>query len=243
LLAIDELRWYVSNELVSNVLAEAALNDGFWAVREDALWALGDAKRPSVIDTLITAYGDRDSRVRRASVGSLGQYRDQKAVNTLRHAFTNDSSYLVAATALRSLVKIDTSQATKYLSEAMARDSHSQIIRQTALRLLGERADENIMDTIISQTKYGVEQNLRVTALDILVSRWKEREDVFFLLLNLINDPNREIRYAVIRGLIKIGDERAIEPLKKRLSVEKQTRLNNQIEDAIIKIQKANIKE
>jgi hypothetical protein len=43
--------------------------------------------------------------------------------------------------------------------------------------------------------------------------------------------------------LIKIGDERAIEPLKKRLSVEKHTRLNNQIEDAIIKIQKANIRE
>lgn len=238
LLAIDELRWHASNEQVANVLAEAVVNDGFWAVREDALWALGDAKRQSIIDTLMIAYGDIDSRVRRASVGALRQYRDEKAVNTLRYAFTNDSSYVVVATALRSLVKADSSRAATYLSEAMARDAHLEIIRQTALRLLGERDDENTMDMIISQTKYGVEQNLRVTAIDILVSRWKERENVFFLLMNLINDPSREIRSAVLGGLIKIGDTRAIEPLKKRLSIEKSTRLINQIEDAIINIQK-----
>ncbi|MBI5020524.1 MAG: HEAT repeat domain-containing protein [Ignavibacteriales bacterium] len=243
LLAIDELRWYVSNEAVAKVLADAALSDRFWAVREDALWALGEAKLPFVIDTLITAYGDIDSRVRRASIGALGQYRDEKVVNTLRYAFVNDSSYLVAATALRSLVKVDTSHAAKYLSEAMARNSHSEIIRQTALRLLGERTDDNILDSIISQTKYGVEHNLRVTALDILIERWKEREDVFFLFLNLINDPSREVRSAVIRGFKKIGDERSIEPLKKRLTIEKNRKLEDQIKDAIINIQEANIKE
>ncbi|MBA4312879.1 MAG: hypothetical protein C0417_09640 [Chlorobiaceae bacterium] len=243
LLAIDELRWYVSNELVVNVLAEAVVNDGFWAVREDALWTLGDAKLPSVIDTLITAYGDIDSRVRRASVGVLGKYRDEKALNTLRYAFTNDLSYVVVATALRSLIKVDTPQTAKYLSDAMTRDSHSEIIRQTALRLLGERGDDSSLNIIFSQTQYGVEQNLRITALDIIIERWKEREDVFILLLNLINDPNREIRYAAIRGLIKIGDERAIEPLKKRLSIENNIRLIDQIEDAIINIQKANIKK
>jgi aminopeptidase N len=240
LIAIDELQWYHDSMNVLLSLSKAALDDPFWAVRQEAVWALGDAKKSEIAETLILAYGDHDSRVRSACVGALGNFKGEKVVNTLKHAFKSDSSYAVAASALRSLVKIDSANQNMYLKEAIQRDSHGEIIRRTALELLSKRNDEDALNTIFSQTKYGVNQDIRVHAIKILASVWRERDDVFYNILKMIHDPNFAVRRAVISSLGEIGDLRAFEPLKKILDEEQDSRVINDINNAIQKIKRMN---
>jgi len=96
------------------------------------------------------------------------------------------------------------------------------------------------LNTIFSQTKYGVNQDIRVHAIKILASVWKERDDVFYNILKMIHDPNFAVRRAVISSLGEIGDLRAVEPLKKILDEEQDSRVINDINNAIQKIKRMN---
>jgi aminopeptidase N len=235
--AIDELQWNLSNDIAVDALAKAALEDKFWAVRSDAIWALAGAKQSWIGDTLIVAYGDRDAHVRTAAVGSMGKFKSDRVIRTLQHAFEKDSSYSVSAGALPSLVMLDTAYSKSYLERALQQDSHNEILRRTALQLLSQQKDDYALQTITSYTRYGVERNLRIQAVNILAASWKERDDVLYYLIKLLNDTSFDIRRAVIHALGEIGDVRAEESLQKYAVSAGDGRVTKDVRDAIKKIQ------
>jgi len=236
--AIDELRWYLDSNKVVDALSKTASEDNFWAVRSDAIWALGDSKRSSVADTIIISYGDRDARVRTACIASLGNFGGDKVLGILKYAFDKDSSYSVMAAALRSLTKADSINRKINCAEGLKRDSRNEIIRSTALRLLSEIKDEDALNIIMSYTRYGVDRNLRIQAVNLLATTWKERDDVFYSLLRMLRDPSFHVRRAVVNTIADIGDSRAIETLQKRVEEETDSRIIKDIREAVEKIQK-----
>ncbi|MDI6767184.1 MAG: M1 family aminopeptidase [Bacteroidota bacterium] len=238
--AIDELRWYVSKDTVMKVLSKAALEDPFWAVRQEAVWTLGDANLSNISDTLIIAYGDRDSKVRVASISSLGRFKGEKVLKVLKHAFEKDSSYSVAAAALRSLTQADTANRKKYCIEGLKYTSRNEIVRATALQLLAESRDEEALKNIWSFSGYGIEPNLRLHAIRLLAINWKERDDVLYYLFRLVDDPNFHVRRIVIEILGEIGDRRALDSLHAFLQNYPDERLEKAAREAIEKIQLAN---
>jgi aminopeptidase N len=235
--AIDELQWYPGNDSVVDALSRAALEDKFWAVRSDAVWALAGAKQSWIRDTLIVAYGDRDARVRTAVVGSMGKFKSEQVLGTLQHAFEKDSSYSVSSGALQSLVMLDSTNRKSYLEKALQQDSHNEILRRTALNLLSQQKDEYALQAVTSYTRYGIEQNLRIQAVNILASSWKERDDVLYYLIKSLKDPSFYFQRAVIRVLGEIGDARAEEPLQKYAASATDSRITKDARDAIDKIQ------
>ncbi|HUL43344.1 MAG TPA: M1 family metallopeptidase [Bacteroidota bacterium] len=237
--AIDEMAWAADSAVVTDALRKAAVDDPFWEVRRGAVFALGDVKKTDVSELLENSYGDRDARVRAAAVTALGNYHSPQALSTLKHAFDQDSSYSVAAAALGALVKADSLHLKEYCAEALVRSSRGEIIRSTALRILSKVGDDASLNTIFANTRYGVETNIRIQCINILASKWGQRDDIFQSLLSLLHDPSFYVRRAVMGALGRLGNEKAIEPLKYSMEHEPDSRLANDARDAIDKIQKA----
>lgn len=233
LLAAGELAWQAGSEEVAVALSQSLLDDKFWGVREESAWALGGSAGKFAAESLLVAYGDIDSRVRRASVSSLGRFSGEMVLKTLRHAFENDSSYLVAAEALRSLVRADSVNAMKYLARALETGSHAELMRRTALNLLGERNDDESYGIILARLKSGNDPRVRSEAVAALARRGKDRDGLLGIFLDMLDEGDNQVRGSVIDALSKLGDMEAVEPLINRISAEGNERLKERIEEAI----------
>ncbi len=237
--AVSELRWTVDTPSVKSALLDALIHDRFWGVRYEAALALADSKVP-IGDELGPAYGDRDARVRGAVIRALGNFRGELIVKTLRHAFDSDSSYVVAANAIRGLVKSDSAGSMGICFEGLKRDSHDDAVRTSALRWLATYANvPGILGTVRSYTARGRERNLRVLAVSLLAKHWPT-EDVLEHIAGLLEDPVFHVRRAAIEALGNAGHEDSLEPLRRRLATEPNPRLLQAIRETIQKIEEKN---
>jgi HEAT repeat protein len=237
--AAREVGWYPNSDTAVNSLARAAVEDRFVDVRQEAVWALGNMRRDTIVNTLILAYGDRDSRVRTAAVASLGRFRGVEVLNTLQHAFEKDPSYSVAAAALQSLASADSLHRVMHVENALKLNSYNDIIRSTALRVLAGMRDDYAFDALTKYTAYGIDPNLRIQALSHLGKQWKERDDVMYTFLRLANDRSYSVRRFAIRTLGDIGDIRVIKDLKKYAERETDKQVLRDLKGTIEKIEKA----
>jgi aminopeptidase N len=236
-LAVDELEGFVDSGVVLKALSRAMMEDRFSEVRREAAWAIGDERKVDVSDTLIAAYGDLDAKVRNASVTSLARWGGEKVRNTLLHAFERDSSYDVAASALRSLAKVDSIHRNRYSEEGLNRPSRNEVIRGAALQVLSESGDDSAFQIVKSYTRYGIDRAVRIPAIGALAGGWKKRSDVVDYLIGLLNDPSFHARRAVIAALGTMGDAKAIEPLRSRASKEADGRVAKEAREAAAKIE------
>ncbi len=236
--AIDELQWMVDSADVRRVLERVMVEDNANFVRRDAAWALGDVKRSDESEQLISAYGDRDPGVRAASVTSLGRYHGEKVVSILQHAFRHDSSYTVAAAALRALTTADSTRRKEYLKEALGMDSRDEIIRSTALQRLADIGDEEAQTTLMTYTKYGVDRNLRIQAIRSLCALWKNHDDVIAYLTRFLYDPSYYVRRATLEALGDLDRESILRDIDTFLQKEHDVRLQKVARDARSKIEK-----
>jgi len=223
--AIDELTWVADSLPVRRALEHAMLEDHFADVRSDAAWALGDAKTIAEPDSFLAAYGDRESKVRVAAVTSLRKFHDNSVVKTLQHALYKDSSYAVAAAALRSLMVADSAHRSHYLVEALKRDSYNDVIRSGALDLLAGIGDDSALALVKSYTHYGVNRSLRIQAIRLLGKVWGKDQEVFLYALQYMNDPNYQVKRVVLEMAGGIGNPAALEPLKTFLGYVSDARL------------------
>lgn len=237
--AVREMQWYPNSDTAVSALVRASVEDGFSDVRQEAVWALGNAMSDSVVNTIILAYGDRDSRVRTAAVASLGRFRGPEVIRTLQHAFEKDSSYSVATAALQSLTVVDSLQRIKYIEKALQTDSYNDIMRNTALRLLSSMQDDYAFDILTKHTAYGIDPNLRIQAMNLLAGQWKKRDDVMDTLLCLAGDRSYSVRRFAVRTLGDLGDSRIIKSLKHCAEREIDKRVLKELQSAIEKIEKA----
>jgi aminopeptidase N len=235
--AISELRWMVDSATVKQALLEALIGDRAWGVRREAAWALADAKIP-VGEEMLSAYGDRNARVRTAVIAALGKSGGEEVVRTLRRAFRSDSSYNVSARALRSLVSADSLNGREYCYEGLTMDSYGDAIRSAALRGLARyRADESVRDTLISYTRLGRPRTMRVLSIALLARHWKDDDDVLDHLVGFLDDPGFRVRRAAVMNLGNTGYDGALNALRRRLVSEPNSRIQKAIREAIKKIE------
>jgi aminopeptidase N len=234
--AIDELRWVVDSANVIAALSKTAIEDPFTDVRREAVWAMGDAKKSDVTEVLIKAYGDRDAKVRGASMAALKNFTGEQVVKTLQHAFESDSSYVVAAAALNALKVADSLNIRKYCEAGLLRDSYRDGIRIAALRGLSGIGDEEAFKKIKQYTQYGYERNVRIEALNLIARVWKTKEGVLPFLIGMTNDPSFNVRRSVVEILGTAGDPLALVPLQRIVEENKDERIVKVARTSIDKI-------
>jgi aminopeptidase N len=219
IVAIQELIKLPDVEDAVPLLVRLSLHDNFWAVREEAVSALGkikttnDSLRHEIKSTLIAGYKDEKSSVRSAAVEALKDYRGDDVMATL-HSALEDSSYVVISSALRSFTTVDSANALATLIAYLYVPSHNNAVANTALTMIGKIDSEKAITLSFERAKYGEPLFTRYIALTLLARYGKTEEKVLDLFHSLLNDKNFLIKSTAIQMLGDIGDSSVLSDLE-----------------------------
>jgi aminopeptidase N len=152
-------------------LIKALGEEKFWGVRVEIATALGGLGGDEVRGALVQGLKDTDARVRRACVEQLGKFhRDATAATAVKEVLQKgDAAYGVEAAALRAYPKLQQTDTVSVLLPWLAKASHNETLRESALAGLGESQDLTALDTLVTWTKRGKPRNCRVAALNGLL--------------------------------------------------------------------------
>lgn len=130
--AVTELQRYVNDPAAIEGLIERAIKDEFWAVRVQAVEALGRIGKEDHIDLLRDICTDENSKVRTATLKVLGSTGDRTLVPLFQERFQSEDSYLAQAEALRGIGRCGDSTQLRFLRRAAETTSPRDVIRRAA---------------------------------------------------------------------------------------------------------------
>jgi aminopeptidase N len=192
-------------------LAKIAAQDSFWAVRQEAVNAIGKlhisdkASRDEARQALLKAAEDARSSIRAAAVSHLSLFRGTEVVTAL-HKALSDSSYRVVASAVGALSKADSAGALPVIMSHITMPSHGNAIEAAALTSLQGIDSAKAISAALERVRYGQPNVLRFTAVHILARYAKYRPDLLPVLASLVIDKNSWVQYSAVSTLGDIGD-------------------------------------
>jgi HEAT repeat protein len=180
-------------------------------VRRGAAGALGKCKDAAAVDTLIVALKDPDNDVREAAISSLGKIGDRRAIGPLVLALVDIDSNVrrVANITLQRLnpnwpASEEALQVVPELRAAL--DFGDSAVRYAATSVLGRMGK-------LSQRQPG-----DTDGTTVLTAVGQKRRKVFNVFVELLKDPDRDVRLASVQSLGKLGDPRAASALMTAMS-------------------------
>ena len=242
--AIKVLSQFPDSDDVLPLFSHIAQHDPFWAVRSRAISGLNesytqsDSMKQIIKSTLLAACRDSNSHVRDAAVAGLSAHRGDDIIAALRTAL-NDSSYLVVASALRSLAKADSAHAEATLLKYMNTPSYRNGIVNAALSMLGPLDSTRAVDLALEKARYGEHPWTRYTALGVLGRYGKHRKDVVPFLTTLLHEKSSYVRSAATRMLGDLGDSSVL-PVLETIASDKEDSDAQTAKASIEKIKKRN---
>ena len=242
--AARELNAFKGEETVS-VLRATLHGSDFWAVRMSAGLSLGQIGSESARAALTEAYrAEKDARVRRGCVWAMSGFKDDAAVDFLREVLERDESYFVAVAANRTLANIGTDHAYDILCASLTRNSWQEVIRCSVFHGLALAKEKRALDAALAHSRYGEHPAARVAAITCLGALGKELrkeqadDRVVDHLIGLLKDKSIRARAAAIRALGKIGNTRALGPLREASNRECLDLLRGALRDALESLEK-----
>jgi HEAT repeat protein len=147
-LAMIELQKERIPALEALPLMKLALADDNIQIRGMAVFSLGIKPTPANLSLLVQVLeGDNDPNMRAIAAGALGYLEDKRAFEPLRHAFYEDSHWLVQFSAAVALGNLKDLQATAVLLEAL--DSQHILLQEGAIAALGEIGAVETLDRLL----------------------------------------------------------------------------------------------
>jgi aminopeptidase N len=203
------------NDAVTGALGDAARNDKFWGVRNEALRALGKIDSSSARKQVMAALSNDQPWVRQVAVEQLGRFQnDGDAIKRLEKVYKDDKAYSVRGVALQSLAQDKAPGAAELLQKALAVPSPDDVVRRAALRAMGTLGDDSLAPALLEWSAPGKPSSLRGIAIGSLAHTDLKNHDVTARLISYLNESSFDIRYASIFALGRRGDPAAIEPLE-----------------------------
>jgi HEAT repeat protein len=177
-------------------------------------------------------------------VWGLGGFKDDGTIDFLRDALERDGSYFVGIAAVRALANIGGDRAYDILSAALIRTSWQEVIRSAIFHGFALAKEKRAVDLAIAHSRYGEHPAARVAAIACLGALGKELrkekgdEAVVDHLIELLKDKSIRARTASVRALGKVGNPRALGPLREAEHRECLDQLRSAIRDAIESLEK-----
>jgi HEAT repeat protein len=129
-------------------LMKQALADENTQIRGMAVFSLGIKPTPANLSLLVQVLeGDDDPNMRAIAAGALGYLEDSRAFAPLRHAFYEDSHWLVQFSAAIALGNLKDLQATAVLLEAL--DHQHVLLQEAAIAALGEIGAVETLESLL----------------------------------------------------------------------------------------------
>ncbi|HWE39819.1 MAG TPA: M1 family metallopeptidase [Isosphaeraceae bacterium] len=196
----------------------------------DSLAKFGEPARPALLE----AARDKDARVRSEAIARLGELkRDDAAEATLRAAWSDaEEAYGVRSAALRGLVKWGVKDKDDLLSAGLKTAAHRDTIAATALELLLDESGPKARELAVRYSRPGHGAGLRFVALNALDRLGADDAEIQDALIDLANDPSRNLRSRTWDILARSKVRRAIPVLEARLALEQEV-VRDRLDEAI----------
>jgi len=237
--AARELSAFKGEETV-NALREALLGDDFYGVRMAAAVSLGESGSGGARAALIEAYRlSKDPHARRACVYALGNFKDEETIRTLGEILGKDESYYVAVAAARALAHVGGDKPYDALRASISRASWQEVIAASIFHGFAQAKEKRAVEMAIDHSKYGVRAPVRVAAVAYLgalgkeLNKEKKDDRVVDHLIELLKDKAVRARLGAVKALGKIGNKRALPPLREAQRRECLDMMKGALEDAI----------
>jgi len=212
-----------------SALARIAIRDSFWAVRQEAVNAIGKLRitdaspREQIRRVLLDAARDPTSSVRAAAVSHLSLFHDTDVIAAL-HTALSDSSYRVVAAAVTALSKVDSAGALPVITSHLNMPSHGNVIEAAALTSLERIDSTRAISAALEKVRYGQPNFLRFTAVHVLAKYAKRRTDLLPVLASLATDKNSRVQHSAVNTLGDVGDASVL-PLLDELAGKQTNRI------------------
>ena len=203
-------------------LAKAAQADKFWAVRSEAVRALGQIGGAAAEEHIAAALADESVAVRRTAAEMMGRFADAAAaVARLERLYQEDKAWRVRQSALAALARHKPDSALYTLKQAIAAESPDDILRNQALQSLGGLGKDEALPVLLEWSATGKEDETRTAAIGSLAQLDKKNSEVTRTLLAYLEEPRRSARFqfAVFNALLQRDDPSVVEPLERWLEV------------------------
>ncbi|HEX8998980.1 MAG TPA: M1 family aminopeptidase [Blastocatellia bacterium] len=237
--AARELSQFNGEEIVK-ALGDCLGGEDFYGVRMAAAISLGEIGGDNARNVLTESYRSLpDSRIRRACLWAIGNFKDDAATDLLREALGKDESYFASVAAARALASIGGDKAYDALVNSISRTSWQEVIAASVFHGFSHAKEKRAIDLALEQSKYGKPVPIRVAAIGCLGALGKELnkdgkdEKVVDHLIELLKDKNIRARVSSIRALGKIGNKRALPALREAKQRECLDQLKAAAMDAI----------
>lgn len=235
--AAQGLAQFTKHHDVRDALAGAIRNDKFWAVRKEAVTALGKFSGDDARKVLLeAAKSDAKSFVRREAVKALGKFSHDETRQTLREVIKSDPSYETVAEALRVLVKVDRDHCKPDLLAALDRDSHKHVILRAAADGLAGLKDEESVPKLRAMLDAPSAPDRRAAVMKALAKLKADDPEVIELLGRQLDDARREVRTAACEALGAGGNPAAIPLLVARRGKEANSSLLHTFDKSLEKL-------
>jgi aminopeptidase N len=171
---------------------------------------------------LLEAAAAPEARVRVAALGGLAKLkRDDAAEAVLRTAWTNrKEAYGVRKAALRGLVAWKVKDADDLLAAALKMPDGQHTLAATALAILMETPGTKARELAALYSRHGQPAALRSEAIGSFVRLAKDDPPLQDILLTLVDDPDRMLRFRIWESVRALKLTRAYPALKARLERE-----------------------
>ncbi len=191
---------------VKQALERAASSDPFWGVRESALTALADLRDDSLEPVFMAATRDPRSFVRNTAAYRLAAFRGSEVAARLDSMARNDSSYLVAGTAIRELASVDTARAFEAARVLLSRRSYRGTLCLSALSALNILKDPRTIGLVLPYTGRRYDSDVRRTAASVLGRNGRDSVSARSCLKELLSDSDPAVRAAAVAGVLDWKD-------------------------------------
>ncbi|MEM6613345.1 MAG: M1 family metallopeptidase [Cyanobacteria bacterium P01_C01_bin.72] len=238
---------------VIKALAQSLTNDPFWGVRIEVAKQLGKIKLKQAFDALQAGLEDKDTKVRRAVIGALSNFKTAASYDTLANYLQQgDSSYYTEAAAARSLggmvsgnLKDKQSETISLLKTVLEqRAGWNEVVRGGAVAGLSKmKTVAAAVDILLQYTQPGTPQALRLTAIRSLgtISTGQTPEKLGEILeqLEVIAGESFFLtQVAVVGALSQMQTAGAINILNELAAQTPDGRVRRRAEEAVTKVQK-----
>lgn len=130
--AVSELARFPENEDAVSCIMDIAGRDPFWAVRRNAVHAVGTIGGAAHWTVLKQAAEDPDSKVRAAALNVLGGLGDKELIGFFKERFRKEKSYACQAAALEAIGKSGDISHIPFLRQAGQTPSYRDWIKNAA---------------------------------------------------------------------------------------------------------------
>lgn len=231
--AAKELRAFPEDTVVYNALRHAAMHDAFWAVRREATIYLGTMKHDGVKDAMFRIARDDKSSVRSAAIIALERFPSPEVGTFLQSILTSDSSYLVQASCLEALEKVDSLAAARLALQYADSASHRDILRRAALQVLRRLKRPEVLPIALRCVQPGAAADIRALALNILSEVGENDSLSRSMIFKLAGDFSPSIRKRAVHALAVMGGVDAHAVLLHRKELETDPDVKEEIDSAL----------